>query len=39
MMLLWGINGCMQATLLCGITRIFSETLEEPWLSRMKARE
>ena len=34
MMLLWGINGCMQATLLCGITRIFSETLEEPWLSR-----
>ncbi|MBP3437401.1 MAG: MFS transporter [Clostridia bacterium] len=34
MMLLWGINGCMQATLLCGIMRIFSETLEEPWLSR-----
>ena len=34
MMLLWGINGCMQATLLCGVTRIFSETLEEPWLSR-----
>ena len=34
MLLLWGINGCMQATLLCGITRIFSETLEEPWLSR-----
>jgi OPA family glycerol-3-phosphate transporter-like MFS transporter len=24
----------MQATLLCGISRIFSETLEEPWLSR-----
>ena len=34
MMLLWGINGIMQATLLCGVTRIFSETLEEPWLSR-----
>ena len=34
MMLLWGINGCMQATVLCGVTRIFSETLEEPWLSR-----
>ena len=34
MMLLWGLNGCMQATLLCGVTRIFSETLEEPWLSR-----
>lgn len=34
MMLLWGINGVMQATLLCGITHIFSETLEEPWLSR-----
>ena len=34
MMLLWGINGVMQATLLCGVTRIFSETLEEPWLSR-----
>ena len=34
MMILWGINGVMQATLLCGITRIFSETLEEPWLSR-----
>ena len=34
MMLLWGINGCMQATLLCGVTRIFAETLEEPWLSR-----
>lgn len=34
MMLLWGINGCMQATLLCGITHIFSETLDEPWLSR-----
>ena len=34
MMLLWGINGCMQATLLCGVMRIFSETLEEPWLSR-----
>lgn len=34
MMLLWGINGVMQATLLCGATRVFSETLEEPWLSR-----
>ena len=34
MMILWGINGCMQATLLCGVTRIFAETLEEPWLSR-----
>ena len=34
MMLLWGINGCMQATLLGGVMRIFSETLEEPWLSR-----
>lgn len=34
MLLLWGINGCMQATLLCGITRIFAATLEEPWLSR-----
>ena len=34
MMILWGINGVMQATLLCGVTRIFSETLEEPWLSR-----
>ena len=34
MMLLWGMNGVMQATLLCGITRIFSETMEEPWLSR-----
>lgn len=33
MMILWGINGFIQATLLCGITHIFSETLSEPWLS------
>ncbi len=34
MALLWGINGFMQATLLCSITRIFTENLEQPWLSR-----
>lgn len=31
---LWGINGAMQATLLCGITQIFANTLKEPYLSR-----
>ncbi len=34
MAILWGINGAMQSTLLCGITRIFAETLREPYLSR-----
>ena len=34
MMILWAINGAMQATLLCGITRIFAQNLKEPWLSR-----
>ena len=34
MALLWGINGAMQATLLCGITQIFAATLKEPYLSR-----
>ena len=34
MAILWGINGCMQSTLLCGSTQIFVETLEEPYLSR-----
>ena len=34
MALLWGINGFMQATLLCSITQIFTESLEQPWLSR-----
>lgn len=34
MAILWGINGAMQSTLLCGITRIFAESLEEPYLSR-----
>ena len=34
MALLWGINGAMQATLLCGITQIFANTLKEPYLSR-----
>lgn len=34
MAVLWGINGAMQATLLCGITQIFAATLREPYLSR-----
>lgn len=34
MAILWGINGCMQSTLLCGVTQIFVETLKEPYLSR-----
>lgn len=34
MAILWGINGCMQSILLCGITQIFLETLQEPYLSR-----
>ena len=34
MAILWGINGCMQATLLCGLMQIFAETLKEPYLSR-----
>lgn len=34
MAVLWGINGAMQATLLCGITQIFANTLKEPYLSR-----
>ena len=34
MAVLWGINGCMQSTLLCGATQIFVENLEEPYLSR-----
>ncbi len=34
MALLWGINGCMQSTLLCGVTLIFTQTLKEPYLSR-----
>ncbi len=34
MAILWGINGAMQSTLLCGITCIFAETLREPYLSR-----
>ena len=31
---LWGMNGCLQSTLLCSATRIFTDTLEEPYLSR-----
>ncbi len=34
MALLWGINGAMQATLLCGLTQIFACSLKEPYLSR-----
>lgn len=34
MAVLWGINGAMQATLLCGVTQIFANTLKEPYLSR-----
>lgn len=34
MTLLWGINGCMQSTLLCGAMQIFVENLKEPYLSR-----
>ena len=34
MAILWGINGAMQATLLCGVTQIFACTLKEPYLSR-----
>lgn len=34
MAFLWGINGAMQATLLSGITQIFTNTLREPWISR-----
>jgi len=34
MAVLWGINGCLQSTLLCSATQIFTETLEEPYLSR-----
>ncbi len=34
MAVLWGINGCIQSTLLSGITKIFSNTLSEPYLSR-----
>ncbi|MBQ8511747.1 MAG: MFS transporter, partial [Clostridia bacterium] len=34
MALLWGINGAMQSTLLCGTTQIFAHTLREPYLSR-----
>lgn len=33
MAVLWGINGCMQSTLLCGATQIYVETLKEPYLS------
>ena len=34
MAVLWGINGAMQATLLCGISQIFANSLKEPYLSR-----
>jgi len=34
MAILWGINGCMQSTLLCGLTQLFAQTLKEPYLSR-----
>lgn len=34
MMLLWGINGCIQSTVLCGLTQLFVENLEEPYLSK-----
>ncbi len=33
MVLLWGINGAIQSTLLCSATKIYVETLEEPYLS------
>jgi len=33
MALLWGINGFLQSTLLCGLTKIFICTLKEPHLS------
>ena len=31
---LWAINGCVQSVLLCGVTKIYVENLEEPYLSR-----
>lgn len=34
MAVLWGINGTLQSTLLCGITQIFAHNLKEPYLSR-----
>ncbi|MBQ9735843.1 MAG: MFS transporter [Clostridia bacterium] len=34
MAVLWGVNGFLQSTLLCGVTQIFAETLKEPRLSR-----
>lgn len=34
MMLLWGLNGALQATLLSGLTVLFLDSLNEPWLSR-----
>lgn len=34
MAVLWGVNGAMQATLLCGLTQIFACSLKEPYLSR-----
>lgn len=34
MALLWGVNGAMQSTLLCSATKIYMETLKEPWLSK-----
>lgn len=34
MAVLWGVNGFIQSTLLCGVTQIFAESLREPYLSR-----
>lgn len=34
MSILWGINGFMQGTILCSITKIFVQTLSDKWLTR-----
>lgn len=34
MIVLWGVNGCVQSTLLTSLTQIFVENLKEPYLSR-----
>ena len=34
MAILWGINGAMQSTLLCGMMQIFAQSLKEPYLSK-----
>ncbi len=32
--ILWGINGAMQSTLLCGMTQILAQSLKEPYISK-----